>query len=88
MMYAGALFLLLVMAALIWLVRKYMLAWMKDVPLHGTGFTLAELRDLHRNGAMTEEEFERAKKQLLQVMQIPKKSPQTPPASSQNHQNP
>ena len=40
--------------------------WLKsdDEPV-GTGFSLSDLRQLHRQGMMTDEEFERAKGQIL-----------------------
>src|SRR6478735_8550552 len=33
-----------------------------------TGFTLADLRELHRNGKMTDEEFEKAKATLVDAI--------------------
>ena len=37
--------------------------WMRDddMPAPGIGFTLSDLRQLHKQGQMTDEEFERAK---------------------------
>jgi hypothetical protein len=35
------------------------------------GFTLADLRDLHKKGLMTDAEFERAKAQVVQGMAAP-----------------
>jgi len=56
-------------------------AWMKR-RLHRTdgsdgeeGFTLSDLRKLHRNGHMTTEEFERAKSALLASINKRQKSP-------------
>ncbi len=36
-----------------------------DAPPFQAGFTLASLRDLHRNGELTDEEYNRAKAQLI-----------------------
>ena len=43
-----------------------------------TGFTLADLRDLHRSGKMTDEEFEKAKSTLVEAI---KKASSKPPAT-------
>jgi hypothetical protein len=42
--------------------RKWMTA---EDSTSGTGFTLSDLRRLHKEGKMTDEEFERAKSQML-----------------------
>src|SRR3954467_9984112 len=41
--------------------------WMKeeDVPAGGIGFTLSDLRQLHREGKMTDAEFERAREKMV-----------------------
>ena len=40
--------------------------WMReDEPAVGIGFTLSDLRQLHREGKMTDEEFERAKAKIV-----------------------
>jgi len=41
--------------------------WLKeeDVPAAGIGFTLSDLRQLHKQGQMTDEEFERAKAKII-----------------------
>ena len=41
--------------------------WLKsdDVPSGGVGFTLSDLRQLHREGKMTTEEFERAREKFI-----------------------
>jgi hypothetical protein len=59
------------MGALLWWVRKHFRAWLDQSSdasggAGGAGFTLADLRDLHRGGHMSDEEFERAKAQLVQ----------------------
>jgi uncharacterized membrane protein len=43
------------------------------------GFTLAELRDLHRQGKLSAEEFERAKAALMASLR-PKESPKPDPS--------
>jgi uncharacterized membrane protein len=43
------------------------------------GFTLSDLRELRRQGKMTEEEFERAKTALLASMRAGKAPRQDPP---------
>jgi len=46
---------------------KWISKWMKnqDDPTVGTGFTLSDLRQLHKSGKMNAEEFEKAKAILL-----------------------
>src|SRR5687768_18438174 len=41
--------------------------WMRedDAPVSGIGFTLSDLRQLHKQGQMTDEEFERAKGKII-----------------------
>src|SRR4051812_34764905 len=41
--------------------------WMKedDIAAIGIGFTLGDLRDLHRRGEMTDEEYEKAKAKIV-----------------------
>jgi hypothetical protein len=41
--------------------------WMRDdeMPAPGIGFTLSDLRQLHKQGQMTDEEFERAKAKIV-----------------------
>src|SRR5450432_1685798 len=54
------------LAALWWLVRKYFREWMSQgQDVSEGGFTLADLRQLHRSGQMSDEEFERAKAQIV-----------------------
>jgi hypothetical protein len=45
--------------------------WMKDdeVSAIGLGFTLGDLRDLHRRGEMTDEEYEKAKAKIVRGTQ-------------------
>ena len=46
----------------VWQVRRRL---QKDEPLGNAGFTLSDLRQLHKSGKMTDEEFERAKAKVL-----------------------
>lgn len=41
--------------------------WLKedDTPVGGIGFTLSDLRQLHKQGQMTDAEYERAKAKIL-----------------------
>jgi len=41
--------------------------WLKedDAPVSGVGFTLSDLRQLHKQGQMTDAEFERAKAKII-----------------------
>ena len=41
--------------------------WMRedDTPVSGIGFTLSDLRQIHKQGQMTDEEFERAKAKII-----------------------
>jgi len=70
MPYITALLLILMLAATMWFVRKYVFAWMRtDDDLAGPVFSLSDLRQLHKSGKMTDEEFERAKAQVVQGIQ-------------------
>jgi hypothetical protein len=42
-------------------------SWLRndDVPTGGIGFTLSDLRQLHREGKMTDEEYERARGKMV-----------------------
>lgn len=69
-MYVIALLLIILMIALLWVARKSIFGWMKEPDATSSpGFTLSDLRQLHKSGAMTDEEFERAKAQIVQSMQ-------------------
>ncbi len=58
---------LVVIAVLGYLAVRALNKWMKsdDDAASGAGFTLADLRQLHRSGQMSSEEFEKAKAILL-----------------------
>jgi len=62
----GLIIALLVMRGLIAWLRKRMTSKQELGPM---GFTLADLRELRRKGAMTDEEFERAKAKIVQSVQ-------------------
>jgi hypothetical protein len=53
--------------AVMWLRRRYWGA--DDGAVPSTGFTLADLRELHRSGQISEEEFNRAKEKILAAHQ-------------------
>lgn len=53
--------------AVMWLRRRYWGA--DDGAVPSTGFTLADLRDLHRSGQISEEEFNRAKEKIVAAHQ-------------------
>ena len=36
--------------------------------MHGEGFTLTDLRELHRSGKISDEEFERAKAKMVEAL--------------------
>ena len=69
--------------------------WMKadDAPTTGPGFTLSDLRRLHKEGQMTDKEYEKAKtvligtakvgadKPVLGDRQRPRTNPHTPPGN-------
>ena len=56
------LLMILVMAPVILWLRKRL---SPGEETRGPGFTLADLREMHKSGQMTDEEFERAKSKLL-----------------------
>jgi uncharacterized membrane protein len=45
--------------------------WLHQDVSAGTGFTLSDLRELHRQGKMSDEEFAKAKEQLLATLRRP-----------------
>jgi hypothetical protein len=47
----------------VWQVRRRL---QKDDTLGNTGFTLSDLRQLHKSGQMTDEEFDRAKARVVE----------------------
>ena len=58
---------------------KALTQWMReeqDQPL-GVGFTLSDLRQLHKSGQMSSEEFEKAKAILLAAAQKPNVTPKS-----------
>lgn len=65
-------FVIVAIAAAFWGVR-YLVKWMKtdDISDIGAGFTLSELRRLHKSGQMSLEEFEKAKAILLAASHKP-----------------
>jgi len=62
--WSGVLLVLVILAFLAYAAFK---RWMKEpaVSSSGTGFTLSDLRELHRQGKMTTEEFEMARTKMV-----------------------
>lgn len=58
-------FVVVAMGVLVW-IRKRM---SPNEDFHGEGFTLSDLRRLHKAGQLTDEEFERAKAQMVAGLQ-------------------
>jgi hypothetical protein len=57
------------------LVTSFVIVWVRKrtsptQEYQEQGFTLADLRELRKKGAMTEEEFERTKARIVQGMQV------------------
>lgn len=46
------------------------------------GFTLSDLRKLHESGQMTDEEYERARAQIIAVAKAPRQKTDQPPGNS------
>ncbi|WP_428939457.1 hypothetical protein [Fontivita pretiosa] len=65
------LLLILGLVALLWFARKALLGWIQQDPsaTSSAGFTLADLRALHRSGKMTDAEYELAKAQVVKRVQ-------------------
>jgi len=57
---------------------------LKDTKSHGGGFTLQDLRDMHAAGELSDDEFERAKAQMIGRLRTPANSPDDS-ASTGNH---
>ncbi len=82
-MYFVLLMAILLLFALAWIARKLMLDWTGDGEESNTpGFTLADLRRLHEDGQLTDQEFERAKLQLVQTLQMAQSRPKDTPAKT------
>jgi len=60
--------------------------WMKaDEDVHGEGFTLGDLRQLHKQGKMSTEEFERAREKMVaSAKQMADKMPDVLPGGRKN----
>jgi hypothetical protein len=90
----GALLALVVIAVLGWVAISRIRAWMKAPEDTDEGFTLSDLRRLHREGSLSDEEFERAHAQIIAAVhrkpskkeQILRKHP--PTASPVDHRLP
>ncbi len=62
----------------------FVVVWVKrrmqaqDPPTAPLGFTLADLRELHRSGKMTDEEFERARGKMVASLKRQDEKPKKP----------
>src|SRR4051812_31047310 len=88
----GTLILIIVLVVMFGAVAAFR-KWLKadDVPTSGPGFTLSDLRRLHKEGKMTDEEYDKAKtvlvgtakvgadKPVLGERQRPRTNPDAPP---------
>jgi hypothetical protein len=61
----GALLALIVLVVIGWFVIARIRSWMKDNAEASQPFTLDDLRQLHRSGQLSDEEFERAKEMMI-----------------------
>ena len=64
----GALLALAVIAVIGWVAITRIRAWMKAPDETEEGFTLSDLRRLHREGSLSDEEFERAHAQIISAV--------------------
>jgi Short C-terminal domain len=71
----------LVGGVVIYLVRRYMRS-AADSSSSGAGFSLQDLRDLHAAGELSDDEFQRAKAQMIGRLQGPKVTDSTADAAS------
>jgi uncharacterized membrane protein len=66
-MFVVAILFIILLLALLWWARKSIFGWMSQTEdITGSGFTLTQLRELHKNGKMTQEEFDRAKAMIVE----------------------
>src|SRR5437773_11905049 len=63
---------LIVICVVGWFLVVRVRRWLKDEPgvTEGIGFTLGDLRALHRRGEISDEQFEKAKAKIVQGTQI------------------
>src|SRR5689334_6188607 len=68
---AGTLILIVVLVVMFGAVMAFR-KWLKadDAPTSGPGFTLSDLRRLHKAGQMTDEEYEKAKTVLIGTAKV------------------
>lgn len=61
----------------IWLRKRY---WgPDDVGVPGIGFTIGDLRQMHRSGQLSDQEFQRAKEKIVAAHQAAAAAPKTDP---------
>jgi hypothetical protein len=68
-----AMLVILALVVVAWVAVSMIRKRLKEDDTLGTGFTLADLRELHRTGKMTTEEFEKAKAMLVASLAKPPK---------------
>ncbi|MHC4948936.1 MAG: SHOCT domain-containing protein [Planctomycetota bacterium] len=69
-------------ATVVWLARRFL---RRDAAAPPEGFTLQDLRDLHRAGELSDEEFERARAAMIaRVKGPPPDAPADDPAGEQD----
>jgi len=61
----GALLALIVLVVIGWFVIARIRSWMKDSAEAAQPFTLDDLRQLHRSGQLSDEEYERAREMMI-----------------------
>lgn len=57
---------------------KHWLSPSSDIADGGAGFTLSDLRELHRSGKMSDEEFDKAKTKIIEAAQKLHAKPASP----------
>lgn len=74
----GIIIILIIVVGLliVFFVKKMLLS--DDSPAH-PAFTLSDLRQMHKSGKMTAEEFERAKAKIIGTTTAPRPPARTPP---------
>lgn len=71
----SALLVVIVIVSFVFILQLKKRLMQDDEPQRGTGFTLADLRELQRSGQMSPEEFEKAKSKIVASAQAPPPQP-------------
>jgi HJR/Mrr/RecB family endonuclease len=80
-------FVLIVLVLILWVAVSTLRKRLKEDDVVGTGFTLSDLRQLHKQGKMSTEEFEKAKAILLASLAKDVSPPTTEPKPPTDPQN-